>query len=112
MYLAFLLFTIRKGNQLIFEDGDSVLLRVADVSEVGFGEIEELGEKRSSVFFRCVMSETGVEVAELFFRNGIRELVGEVFDDELEVLLTGDSCVADHFIKGSPDHRPEERVFD
>jgi hypothetical protein len=42
VYLAFLLLTIRKGNQLIFEDGDSVLLRVADLSEVGFCEIEEL----------------------------------------------------------------------
>jgi hypothetical protein len=58
------------------------------------------------------MSETGVEVAELFFHNGVREFVREVLDDKLEVLLTGDSCVPDHFIKGSPDHRPEERVFD
>ncbi len=52
-----------------------------------------------------------MEVAELFFYNGIREFVRKVVDDELKVLLTGDSCVADHFIKCSPDHRPEERVF-
>ncbi len=45
MDLALFLFRIREGNQLIFEDGDSVLLRVVDLSEVGFGEIEQLGEE-------------------------------------------------------------------
>ena len=112
MDLALFLFRIREGNQLIFEDGDSVLLRVVDLSEVVFGEIEQLGEERCSVFFRSVLSETGVEVSELFFDDGVGEFIGEVFEDEVEVLLAGDPGVADHFVECAPDHGSEERVLD
>ena len=82
-----------------------------DFSKVIPDKVEELSKEFCSGLFRSVVSKTKMQVSQLLLNDSVRSLVFQVFYHKLKVLFAAHSRISDHFVKRSPNHSPQQRIF-